>query len=255
MKLDTIALVETPEGIDLQSEVVGLVPRALAYTVDMLIRIAIMFVISIVAAATGEAGGGILLIVYFVLEWWYAVLFEVFKNGQTPGKKSFNIKVVNEDLTPVTFSASLIRNLLRTADFFPFFYVVGSVSICVTQRFQRLGDLAAGTLVIYADKEQHDSSTLHDVTPIAPHQALGEEQQVAFVNFALNRGGISPDRQHEIAEIIRPRLPLNADEPRDYIRGVGKWLMGARPKGVIEEKTPSSSSNNSSQQSTTGDQR
>ncbi len=226
--MDTITLVETPEGIDLQAEVVGLVPRALAYSIDFLIRFGIMLLIGFVAMFIGKAGWGLYLIAYFVLEWWYAVLFEVFRGGQTPGKKSFNIKVVNDDFTPVSFSASLIRNLLRTADFFPFFYVLGAISISTTHRFQRLGDLAAGTLVVYCEKESHDSRGLHDVRPVAPHHPLGEDQQVAFINFALNRGDISQARQHEIAEIIRARLPLNIDTPRDYIRGVGKWLMGSR---------------------------
>jgi len=228
MKLDTIALVETPEGIDLQAELVGLVPRTLAYSIDFLIRMGVLMVLAIVMAFMGEAGWGVFLIVFFLLEWWYPVFFEVFRGGQTPGKKSFDIKVVNDDLTPVSFGASLTRNLLRTADLFPNFYLFGAISITVTQRFQRLGDLAAGTLVVYAEQESHNSAALDHVIAIAPQHALGEDQQVAFINFALNRGRISTDRQNEIADIIRPRLPLNVDSPSDYVRGVGKWLLGAK---------------------------
>jgi len=158
MKLDTLALVETPEGTDLHADLVGLVPRALAYTVDLFIRIGIMFVLSILLLFFGEVGVGIYLIVFFVLEWWYPVLFEVYRGGQTWGKKAFNIKVVNDDLTPVSLGPSLIRNLLRGADIFPLFYAVGSVSVLCTNRFQRLGDLAAGTIVVYCEADDSRSS-------------------------------------------------------------------------------------------------
>jgi len=220
--------VETPEGTDLHADLVGLVPRALAYTVDLFVRIGIMFVLSILLLFFGEVGVGIYLIVFFVLEWWYPVLFEVYRGGQTWGKKAFNIKVVNDDLTPVSLGPSLIRNLLRGADIFPLFYAVGSVSVLCTNRFQRLGDLAAGTIVVYCEADDYDSSILDQVEAVAPTHAMSEDQQVAFINFALNKGRLSQDRQEEIAEIIRPRLPLNVTKASDYVRGVGKWLLGAR---------------------------
>ena len=228
MKLDTVALVETPEGTDLHADLAGLVPRALAYTVDLLIRIGIMFALGILLLFFEEVGVGIYLIAFFVLEWWYPVLFEVYRNGQTWGKKAFNIKVVNDDLTPVSLGPSLIRNLLRGADIFPVLYAVGSISVLLTGRFQRLGDLAAGTIVVYCEPEQYDSSTLDQVEAVVPVHAMSEDQQVAFINFALNKGRLSQDRQEEIAEILRPRLPLNAVKASDYVRGVGKWLLGAR---------------------------
>ena len=228
MKLDTLTLVETPEGIDLQAELVGLVPRALAYVVDFLIRLAVLIVFAIVSSLLGKAGSGLYLIVFFILEWWYPVLFEVYRGGQTWGKKLFNIKVVNDDLTPVKFSASLIRNLLRTADFFPLFYVFGIISVVVSRRFQRLGDLAAGTVVVYSKRESKETVLLENVVVVSPSHSLTEEQQMAFMNFALNRNNISQDRQNEIAEIIRPCLPNNVEDSTAYVRGVGKWLLGAR---------------------------
>jgi len=69
---------------------------------------------------------------------------------------------------------------------------------------------------------------LDQVEAVAPTHAMSEDQQVAFINFALNKGRLSQDRQEEIAEIIRPRLPLNVTKASDYVRGVGKWLLGAR---------------------------
>lgn len=228
MKLDTITLVETPEGTDLQAELVGLVPRALAYSLDFLIRLLVMIVFGIVFGLLGKAGEGFYLILFFVLEWGYPVYFEVFRDGQTWGKKKYKIKVVNDDLTPITFAPSLTRNLLRTADFFPAMYVCGCISVLVTGRFQRLGDLAAGTIVVYTEQESYSTSALEGVKPVAPTHPLNQERQMAFINFALNRGQMSQSRQNEIADIIRPRMPLNAPDTSDYVRGVGKWLLGAK---------------------------
>jgi uncharacterized RDD family membrane protein YckC len=228
MKIDTVALVETPEGTDLHADLAGLVPRTLAYAIDLLIRVGIMCVLGLLMLFLGEVGMGITLIVFFVLEWWYPVLFEVYRGGQTWGKKIFNIKVVNDDLTPVALGPSLTRNLLRGADIFPMFYATGCISILATKRFQRLGDLAAGTIVVYCETELYDRTSLEQVEAVTPVHAMSEDQQVAFINFALNKGRMSNDRQQEIAEIIRPRMPLNTSNASDYVRGVGKWLLGAR---------------------------
>lgn len=228
MKLDTICLVETPEGTDLHAEAVGLVPRALAYGLDFLVRALVQFVLSLLLLFSGKSGVGLSLIIFFVLEWWYPVIFEVYRGGQTIGKKAFKIKVVNEDLTPIRLGPALIRNLLRAADFFPSFYVVGVVSMLMTKRFQRLGDLAAKTLVIYAEQERYDAKSLEGVAPVAPTHPLNEVQQAAFINFALNRGQLSSARQTEIAEIIRPKIPARFQSATDYVRGVGKWLLGAK---------------------------
>lgn len=228
IKLDTIALMETPEGTDLQADVAGLIPRALAYIIDLLIRTAFIFIIWIISIFFGGLGSGLFLIAFFALEWGYPVYFEVYRGGQTWGKKTYKIKVVNDDLTPVKFGPSLIRNLLRSADFFPLLYAVGIISMVVTRRFQRLGDLAAATIVVYSVPEAYDSSTLDQVDAVTPLYPISEDLQVAFVNFSLNRGQMSLDRQDEIAEIVRPRLPLNVNKASDYVRGVGKWLLGAR---------------------------
>ena len=228
MKLDTLALVETPEGVDLHAETVGLVPRALAYSIDFCIRAGVIIVLSVVLLFMGKAGQGVLLIVYFLLEWWYPVVFEVYRGGQTIGKKLFSIKVVNEDLTPVQFGPSLIRNLLRVADFFPFFFIAGAISMLTTRRFQRLGDLAANTLVVSTQNNAYDLAALAGVKPVAPSFVLTESQQNAFINFALNRGQLSLARQSEIANIIQANLPPSVNDPVAYVRGVGKWLLGAR---------------------------
>ena len=120
--LDTNHQVEVPEGLEINLPVAGPVPRALAFMLDMLIRIGIYMLLSFVLGIMGHFGRGILYVFVFLLEWFYPVLFEVLMQGATPGKKMMGLAVVHDDGTPVSWSASLVRNLLRTADMFPLLY-------------------------------------------------------------------------------------------------------------------------------------
>lgn len=227
--LDTRVLVETPEGIDLSAEIVGLTPRALAFTIDFFIRLLILLLLSIPLAMLGNLGWGVYLIVWFALEWWYPVLFEYFMQGQTIGKKQMGIRTVSSKLTPLNFSAAMTRNLLRAADFLPVFYAIGAISIWVSKNKQRLGDLAADTLVVYVDSPRAKDTSAVKFKPITPVFELSSEQRRAFINFALNRGNLSHDRQTELAQVLLSVLPGEAAEsPRDYVGGVGAWLLGLR---------------------------
>lgn len=87
----------------------------------------------------------------FLLEWFYPIIFEVYRQGQTPGKKVMAIKVLQDNGIPVGWPTSLIRNLLRAVDFLPMMYGFGVVSMLIARNFRRLGDLAAGTLVVYVE--------------------------------------------------------------------------------------------------------
>src|SRR5208282_5922974 len=94
-------------------------------------------------------GMGLLLIILFLLEWFYPVAFEVLARGQTPGKKLMDLRVLRADGAPVGWSRSTVRSLLAFADFLPFGFAAGLTAMLVSRRFQRLGDLAAGTVVVH----------------------------------------------------------------------------------------------------------
>lgn len=225
--LDTSCIVETPEGVEFSASVVGPIPRILAYTVDLLWRTLIIFLIGIAALFIGQAGVGFLLISTFLLEWFYPVFFEVFKNGQTPGKKAFGLRVVNDDFTPVNWSNSCIRNLLRAVDFLPSMYVFGLISMVLTKRFQRLGDLAAGTLVIYQLPEKAFESD-DDVTAKPPSFSLSSDEQLSFANFSLRAGAISKSRQVELANILKPTLRKEGEPALNELKSIGAWLLGKK---------------------------
>lgn len=223
----TDVLVETPESIDLQAEPAGLVVRGLAFSIDFLIRAVVLLIVGLVLGLAGDAGFGILLIVWFLLEWFYPVLFEIYRNGQTPGKKQMGLAVVNEDLTPVGWGTSMIRNLLRWADFLPLLYTSGLVAMAWNRRFQRLGDIAAGTLVVYRQPDRQ-KPLLSDIQPQTPPFPLERADQMAMVGFAQRHGQLSADRQRELADILGPFLPVAEGQRVDYLRGVGHWLLGKR---------------------------
>jgi len=168
-----------------------------------------------------------MLLLSFLLEWFYPVLFEVYRNGQTPGKKWLGLAVVNDDLTPVSWSTSLVRNLLRAVDFLPFAYVGGLSSMVLSRHFQRLGDLAAGTLVIHRPK-QRALATLTDSRPQPPPFALAADDQIAIIDFAQRHRELSAARQRELANLLDQFTQRSDDGAVERLRGIGAWLLGAR---------------------------
>jgi uncharacterized RDD family membrane protein YckC len=203
---------ETPEGVDLALTPAGPLPRILAYTIDLLIRTAFLIALSIVLSVGGKAGVGILTICYFLAEWFYPVFFEIFANGKTPGKSSMGLRVVHDDGTPVTWSTSIIRNLLRAADFIPVMYVVGLTTMLMNRPYKRLGDFAAGTLVIYDHAPEALKTDKWADAAQAPSAPLTADEQRALLQFAERRSTLSEARQAELAEILKPLTHENGPE-------------------------------------------
>ena len=126
----------------------------------MLIKIVISIVVGILALFLlpfGEAGAGLgaggYLIISFLLDWFYGSVFEASWNGQTPGKRMQGLRVVRTNGTPIDVTSAIGRNFLRSADMLPIFYTVGMVSMLMTRRLQRLGDLFFDTMVIDERRE------------------------------------------------------------------------------------------------------
>ncbi len=223
-EIDTLHRVETPENIDLQAECAGPISRGLAYLVDLAIRSAAMLALTIVPMLAGRTGTGLLMLGWFLLDWFYPVVFEVLRNGQTPGKRVMGLRTVHEDLSPIGWNASLVRNLLRFVDFLPIAYLLGLASMCLTTRFQRLGDLAAGTLVVYAP-EPPAGVPLPRVPPQSPPLALDQGERVALVSYARRDGTLSDSRKLELARLLDPVVP-GLPDPVRYWQGVGIGLLG-----------------------------
>lgn len=200
--LDTTYTIETPEGVTLNLHVAGVIPRVLAWVIDALIRVALYFLLATQLEHFGETGFGIFLIFLFLLEWFYPVLFEVYWNGASIGKKLLKIRVVQTNGLPVDWTAAMVRNLLRFVDFLPLFYALGLISMLCNRQFQRLGDLSAGTLVIYHEMaEQTQVHLTHSTALPLPIPLLVEEQQ-AILSFAERAPSFSEERTKELANIV-----------------------------------------------------
>ncbi|OQX14760.1 MAG: hypothetical protein BWK73_08645 [Thiothrix lacustris] len=224
MRLDTTYTVNTPEGIALQLSPAGPAPRLLAWLVDLLLRGLVSALLFIALAMLGEMGIGIALILTFLLEWFYPVYFELRHQGQTPGKKMLAIYVAQADASPITFSASLVRNLLRVVDFLPLLYGFGFASMLLNQRFQRLGDLAANTVVLH--KTQADTpNALFAVAAIRPEFTLTLPEQQALMLFAQRSHTLTAARLDELAQMTGA-LVAQQSKPTPYLQGIACWLTG-----------------------------
>jgi uncharacterized RDD family membrane protein YckC len=202
--LDTTRRVATPEGIELTLRLAGPVPRALAWSVDFLLRAALVLVVSLIASRFGRAGTGVVLITAFFVEWLLPAWFEAMWGGQTPGKRMFRLAVLNDDGTPVRWPGALTRNLLRAADFLPFLYGVGLITMLMNRDFKRLGDLAAGTVVVYQAEKVEAARAIPPAPPLPPPVSLSPEEQRAVLELAERSATFTRERFEELAELPTP---------------------------------------------------
>jgi len=237
-RLDTQHAVETPEGIALSLRPAGVVPRCLAYLIDWFIRAAVLFAVAIVAGIfLRNLAGAVLLISFFALEWLYPVLFELTRYGATPGKQAMGLRVVMDSGLPVTPAASLLRNLLRAADFMPAAYALGAAAMLMRPDFKRLGDMAAGTLVIYADSVRLDGP-LPEAEPAPPARALSAREQLAIITWAGRAARLTPERFDELAllaagQVCAPPPPESGPQSAGQrLLAVAHWLSGRRENGA-----------------------
>jgi uncharacterized RDD family membrane protein YckC len=204
----------------------------MAFLLDLLIRLGIDLGLVMIFGAWGGFGGGVILIGVFCVEWLYPIIFELSRWGATPGKRTLGLRVVMDTGLPVTPAASFTRNMLRVADFLPLAYAFGIVTMLLNRECKRLGDLAAGTLVVHANPV-----VLHDAPPpaasLAPARPLNPREQAAILSWAGRARRLTPARFEELAQLAAPALPpAPADEPRrdavERLLGVAQWLMGRR---------------------------
>jgi hypothetical protein len=137
------------------------------------------------------------------------------------------IAVLNDDGTPLRWPAALTRNLLRAADFLPLLYGVGLVTMLSNRDFKRLGDLAAGTVVVYLSEKIKTERRIPEARPIAPTVALDLDEQRALLELAERSQTLTQERFEELAELPRP-LVGDLDGPRAAARliGMANYIAG-----------------------------
>lgn len=161
---DDYLSIDTPENVAFGYKVAGIGSRFLAALVDTLIILVLQIVVIIVLIfiirpfITGDFSisnpvialvAGLLGLVAFFFFWGYYILFEMLWNGQSLGKRWVGLRVIKADGTPITLTESVVRNFVRLIDFMPAYYGIGVVTMFINSQSRRLGDLAAGTLVVH----------------------------------------------------------------------------------------------------------
>ena len=264
--------IETPEHVAFSYTVAGIGSRAAAAIVDQLIIWLVMLTMLVLAVVLfgALAGGGmmdslerafgswVMAAMYlggFALSWGYFVFFEALSDGQTPGKKMFGLRVVQDGGYSISFGASAVRNLVRVLDAQPgFFYFVGMVSAIFSRTSKRVGDHVAGTIVVHervpefapvpvAGVRNQGSATASSTTattaPAATAVAtalLTEDEYALLQRFMARRQSLDPERRTEIMRQLvarfGDRLPNEGSSDAARIVRLYQSEQEARARGV-----------------------
>ena len=225
MPLDIAVL--SPEKTVLTYRLAGLGSRALAHFVDAIVIIfaiiAFLFFLGLFGVVFGREGAeiltGILILVSSLLPFAYFIFLEGFWNGQTLGKKMAGIRVRMADGTPITFAAATGRNLLRVADFLPAMYFIGTVSMFVNPKLQRVGDLIAGTIVT------------HEVRAIASFSVAPHRVGVHPLEHLVGELRNMTDDQYNVLRRYCDRFPELPHDVQDHLTN-SVWLPMSNSLGV-----------------------
>jgi uncharacterized RDD family membrane protein YckC len=232
--------IETPENVVLTHQLAGPAWRCAAYLIDFAFRWAVMmgamFVASIAAIALPGLAIGSLLLLLFLLEWGYYIGFEYFWQGQTPGKRLLGLRVIHENGQPLSWWGATLRNLVRAADTLPLMLVFGEqlgplalvpvygpALICMTlcPKLQRLGDLAARTVVIHERRTKlpRDPVIYDHIQPLAPEDInsfVPRSDTLALIDQYLGRRSVltyrrGHDLAAELAQVLARKLDYRGD--------------------------------------------
>ena len=214
--------IDTPEQIALEFQLATIGSRFLALAIDTLIQIAAAVALLLVAVLARLAIGPFMagaptwvfaavLIGWFVLYYGYFAIFESTWNGQTPGKRILGLRVIHTTGRPISPFEAILRNVVRIVDQMPAIYAVGMVSVFVTERSQRLGDLASSTVVVHERLSSGDAATveIRAADPAAPRYGaarLGDEEMLVVEAFLRRRGELDGYARVQNAERIARRL-------------------------------------------------
>lgn len=234
--LDTVITAEAPEGIGLALRPAGLSARVLAFLVDLLIRLALLAGLGATVGQVNGLGPMVMLVGMFALEWFYPVLFELLPGAATPGKRLLGLRVVMDDGLPVTPGASLLRNLLRGADFLPFGYALGLVSVLWRADFRRLGDVAAGTLVVHRRALQQPSPPMA-VAAQPPARPLSLREHAVILAWSARAARLTPERADELAALASAAWGGRPDDaaPSQRLHAVAASLWGVAVPSAASE--------------------
>lgn len=240
--------------------VAGIGTRFLAALIDGLISIGVeilVVLLALVVYLVGASSAAVILglTLSFILFWGYFIYFETTWNGQTPGKRMMKIRVIKTSGEPISFIDAVVRNLIRIVDSLPFLYGLGLLSMFISKQSRRLGDFAAGTLVV----KERSLVTLRDVETSMVRSRAGmpplggvdpdelewnldslKASDLQIVNDFLDRAqSLNPGAKERLATSIASRVTdqIGARQPLDPIRFLHRvaFLKQTRPvRGEVD---------------------
>lgn len=247
--LDTDVMLETPEHIVFRYRVAGPARRLFAQVLDLALCYGALVAVAVAAVVGGMSSGlvseaakastGLVFLLVFFAQWAYFVVWEAWK-GRSPGKMVLGLAVVTTEGRPIGFREAVLRNVLRAADMLPAAYLVGGTAALFSPRFQRLGDLAAGTMVVVPERAArafavriHPPPYPQELALLPAHVSLDPEERNAIELFLRRLPRVGPQRGAELAAMIAPammaRMGVRGLDAVRFLGAVHERAAGASP--------------------------
>lgn len=230
-RLDTLQTLELAEGVEIRLRIAGPFLRLVAFVIDVFVQWGALLIASLLSElAKGLIGfnvaDGVMMLVYFFVSWFYFVIMESSKSGATLGKKALGLRVVQTTGARLTMGQAMIRNFIRIIDlWFPLLPLVPFLN----KKFQRLGDMAAGSLVVYARPLIEPVMTGPPALVSVPvTRPLLRSEIAAILSFRDRSGNWSEPRRVEMAAHLGPLTQEEGIRNVNAIMGMARWLEGNR---------------------------
>jgi uncharacterized RDD family membrane protein YckC len=227
--------VRTPEGITFSLPIAGPISRFLAWIIDLacvgVIMMAVHLGVQVTAILSADFASAAAIISYFLVSIGYGIVCEWHYKGQTLGKRLFSLRVMDVEGLRLQFSQIVVRNLLRFIDNLPVCYLVGGLSCLVSRNLQRLGDLAANTVVVRETKlPRPDLEILltnkYNSLRNYPHLAARLRQRTSpyeadiTLDALLRRDELDPPARVELFAQIAAHFRDSVSFPQEAIDGI-----------------------------------
>ena len=227
--------IRLPEGVVFSLPLAGPATRFLAWLIDLVFTLvailAINRVVGLLLSLAPDVQGGVSVVLLFAVPILYGVVFEGCWRGQTPGKRLLRLRVMDAGGLRLDLRQVIIRNLLRAVDLLPWLYVVGGVACLATRRAQRLGDLAADTVVVRAERPatpdlaqiaggKYNTLRDHPVLAARLRQRISPAEAGLALQALLRRETLEPRPRSELFARLAARFRAAVPLPEELEEGV-----------------------------------
>jgi uncharacterized RDD family membrane protein YckC len=241
-----VSRIETPEQLEIDLPLAGVGTRGLAYALDLLVQLVPLLFLAIIAYVLlppesrpselfveGPRRGrgyeldrfalAFISVIVFVMNFGYFALFELWWRGQTPGKRALGLRVLRDGGYPIDARAALVRNLLRMVDMLPTSYLLGIVTMLAGRQGKRVGDYAAGTIVVLQRRVTEPSQALPPPGSTEPRSSVLTRDERRLVDeFLARRPQLSSAARARVAGALAARIAgrlghANPADPERYL--------------------------------------